>query len=174
MNSEPDLVTGPYLKGALDELRRCEPIFHHPKVGTTRADYQHMTAEEFWEIGASGQRYSRDYVFDVLESHRADPPDKSDWESSDFHCRGLAPDVYLPTYTLRQGERLTRRSSIGGARTAIERSCSPRVRWLRRQDDTQAERRAVATLDDVPRRQLVPGRPASTAHAQQGSMSQAM
>ncbi|HWG66881.1 MAG: DUF4440 domain-containing protein [Pseudomonadota bacterium] len=112
MSQEPDLTTPPHLQEVLDELRRREPIFHHPGFGTSRADYMRMTADDFWEIGASGQRYSRDFVLDVLEARLANPVDESDWESRDFHLRELAPDVYLLTYTLRQGERLTRRSTI--------------------------------------------------------------
>jgi hypothetical protein len=112
MNREPDLVTPPHLLPVLDELRRREPIFHHPGFGTERADYARMTAEDFREIGASGQRYSRDHVLDVLEARRSEPVDESDWESRDFHVRELAPDAYLLTYTLRQGARLTRRSTI--------------------------------------------------------------
>ncbi|WHZ20743.1 MAG: hypothetical protein OJF55_002892 [Rhodanobacteraceae bacterium] len=112
MSIEPDLVTPPHLLAVLDELRRREPIFHHPEFGTSRADYARMTVDDFWEIGASGRRYSREYVFDVLEARRTDPIDDSDWESGDFHCRELAPGVYLLTYTLRQGARLTRRSTI--------------------------------------------------------------
>jgi hypothetical protein len=112
MNQEPDLVTPPHLREVLDELRRREPIFHHPGFGTSRADYMRMTADDFWEIGASGQRYSRGYVLDVLEARLADPVDELDWESRDFHVRELAPDVYILTYTLRQGGRLTRRSTI--------------------------------------------------------------
>lgn len=112
MNHEPDLVTPPHLREVLDELRRREPIFHHPGFGTSRADYTRMTTDDFWEIGASGQRYSREYVLNVLEARLADPVDESDWESRDFHVRELAPDVYLLTYTLRQGERLTRRSTL--------------------------------------------------------------
>ncbi|MGA8309337.1 MAG: DUF4440 domain-containing protein, partial [Terriglobales bacterium] len=34
------------------------------------------------------------------------------WETRDFHCRRLAEDVYLLTYTLLQGERKTRRATI--------------------------------------------------------------
>jgi hypothetical protein len=34
------------------------------------------------------------------------------WSTTDFHCRQLAQDVYLLTYTLFQGERTTRRSTI--------------------------------------------------------------
>jgi hypothetical protein len=112
MNQEPDLVTPPHLREVLDELRRREPIFHHPGFGTSRADYMRMTADDFWEIGASGQRYGREFVLDALEARLANPVDESDWESRDFHVRELAPDVYLLTYTLRQGERLTRRSTI--------------------------------------------------------------
>ena len=112
MSQEPDLVTPAHLQDVLDELRRREPIFHHPEFGTARADYEHMTADDFREIGASGQRYSRAYVFDVLEARRADPLDESNWETRDFHVRELAPDVYLLTYTLRQSARLTRRSTI--------------------------------------------------------------
>ena len=112
MSQEPDLATPPHLTGVLEELRRREPIFHYPGLGTSRADYARMTAEDFWEIGASGQRYSRDYVLDVLDARRSAPVDESDWESRDFHVRELARDVYLLTYTLRQGARLTRRSTI--------------------------------------------------------------
>ena len=112
MNQEPDLVTPPHLQGVLDELREREPIFHHPGFGTSRADYMRMTTDDFWEIGASGQRYSREFVLDVLEARLTNPVDESDWESRDFHVRELAPGVYLLTYTLRQGERLTRRSTI--------------------------------------------------------------
>lgn len=112
MSREPDLVTPRYLQGVLNELRQREPIFHHPGSGTSRADYARMVVDDFWEIGASGQRYSREFVLDVLEARLANPVDESDWESRDFHVRELAPDVYLLTYTLRQGERLTRRSTI--------------------------------------------------------------
>ncbi len=112
MSIEPDLATPPHLAGVLEELRRREPIFHHPELGTERADYEKMTAGDFWEIGASGQRYSREHVFEVLEARRHHPVDESDWESGDLHCRELAPDLYLLTYTLRQGARLTRRSTI--------------------------------------------------------------
>jgi hypothetical protein len=112
MNQEPDLATPPHLREVRDELRKREPIFHHPGCGNSRADYARMTVYDFWEIGASGQRYSRAFVLDVLEARLSKPVDESDWESRDFHVRELAPDVYLLTYTLRQGERLTRRSTI--------------------------------------------------------------
>jgi hypothetical protein len=60
MNStiEPSLVTDPALSHILAELIRREPIFHRAEFGTTRADFEKMTMDDFWEVGASGRRYS--------------------------------------------------------------------------------------------------------------------
>lgn len=108
---EPVLHIDPALQGVLEELRDREPIFHRLAFGSSRAEHSAMTADDFWEVGASGNRYSRDYVLDVLDERRRDPqPDP--WEAGDFHCRHLAGDVYLLTYTLRQGARVTRRATI--------------------------------------------------------------
>jgi hypothetical protein len=109
---EPSLITDPALAGVLDELVSREPIFHRPELGTTRADFENMTVADFWEVGASGRRYSREYVLAELQKrYAAEYVDR--WETRDFHCRRLAEDVYLLTYRLLQGkERLTRRSTI--------------------------------------------------------------
>jgi hypothetical protein len=96
----------------LEELSAHEPIFHRPEHGTTRADFENMTLPDFWEIGASGSIYSRDYVLAELERRHSQPQEKDAWETSDFHCRKLADNVYLLTYNLQQGERKTRRSTI--------------------------------------------------------------
>ena len=58
---EPTLSTAPDLVPILNELMRREPIFHHPEFGTSKADFEAMTDPEFWEVGASGRRYSRTY-----------------------------------------------------------------------------------------------------------------
>jgi hypothetical protein len=108
---ESDFGTAPELAGVLDELRRREPIFHRPEFGSSRADFERMTATNFCEIGASGQRYSRAHVLDVLE-HRAMDPAEHSWKTRDFHCRELGSDTYLLTYTLEQGERVSQRSTI--------------------------------------------------------------
>ena len=106
------LATDPALAGVLDELIRREPIFHRPELGTTRADFENMMMPDFWEVGASGRRYSRDYVLAELE-RRQRVPFVDVWETTGFHCRKLALDVYLLTYTLLQdNERRTRRSTI--------------------------------------------------------------
>ncbi|HZQ70454.1 MAG TPA: DUF4440 domain-containing protein [Terriglobales bacterium] len=110
--TEPVLTTDPGLREVLQELVRREPIFHRPEFGTTRADFENMTSPDFWEIGASGQRYSREYVLAILEQRYAHPqPDV--WEASGFHCRPLSPDIYLLTYVLIQDHtRKTQRSTI--------------------------------------------------------------
>ncbi len=56
-NREPRLVTDPKLADVLTELVQQELIFHHSAVGMTRADFERMTDNTFWEVGASGRRY---------------------------------------------------------------------------------------------------------------------
>lgn len=113
MNSDttPVRATDPALLAVLEELVSREPIFHRPELGTTRADYENMTAADFWEVGASGRRYSREEILEELERRRKAPVDVL--EATGFHCRELARDVYLLTYTLLQdNQRKTRRSTI--------------------------------------------------------------
>lgn len=110
-NMEPILATDPALTDVLDALVRREPIFHRPEFGTTRDALERMTDAAFWEVGASGRRYSRKYVIDTVLARHANPtPDL--WQAEGFHCLEIAPDNFLLTYTLRQGERTTRRATI--------------------------------------------------------------
>lgn len=108
---EPALKTPPHLHAVLEELRRREPIFHKPEFGSTRADFEAMVDDEFWEVGASGKRYSREFILEVLGTRPRDP-DEDKWLCSDFQCREIAADNYLLTYTLLQGARLTRRATL--------------------------------------------------------------
>jgi hypothetical protein len=108
---EPHLVTDPGLMNVLQELTAREPIFHRPEFGTTRSDFERMTEPAFWEVGASGRRYSREYVLDELAKRNAGPFEEV-LQPSDFHCLELATDNYLLTYTLVQGARRTRRATI--------------------------------------------------------------
>ncbi|HEX4676510.1 MAG TPA: DUF4440 domain-containing protein [Steroidobacteraceae bacterium] len=104
-------TTDPKLLDVLAELRQREPIFHRPEFGTTRAELEAMVDDDFWEVGASGRRYTRKSTLEVLEK-RIRTPDEELWETTDFRCQELAAEIYLLTYTLRQGERITRRSTI--------------------------------------------------------------
>jgi hypothetical protein len=109
---EPKLVTDPRHLEVLRELIRREPIFHRPEFGTTRRDFENMTDAAYWEVGASGRRYSREYVLDMLEKRHATPVGDENLEARDFHCLEIARDNYLLTYTLLQGPRMTRRATI--------------------------------------------------------------
>src|SRR5688500_2088993 len=63
----PHLVTAPEHEAVLRELMEREPLFHGQVFGATRNDFEKMTAAEFWELGASGRRFSRQFVLDALE-----------------------------------------------------------------------------------------------------------
>ena len=107
MNADSELAT------VLAELIAREPIFHRPEWGTTRADFERMTASDFWEVGASGRCYDRAYVLNLLEERYASGSERGEWETSGFACRRLADEVYLLTYTLIQDrKRTTRRTTI--------------------------------------------------------------
>ncbi|HYH24755.1 MAG TPA: DUF4440 domain-containing protein [Blastococcus sp.] len=109
---QPERVTDPALLDVLSELSKLEPIFHHPELGTSAAELQRQAAPDFWEIGASGRRYGRDFVLATVRArYKSGQPDDA-WETSDFYCQAIAPDTYLLTYDLRQGARLTRRSTL--------------------------------------------------------------
>jgi hypothetical protein len=108
---EPSLITAPSLLVVLEELKRLEPIFHTPAFGVTRSDVERMMDDSFWEVGASGRRYSRAFVLEALEA-RTPSAEEGSWETRDFHCLEIAPDNFLLTYTLLQGSRVTRRCTI--------------------------------------------------------------
>lgn len=108
----PQLVASKKVIDVLDDLKKREPIFHHPEFGTTEQDFLNMTDSEFWEVGASGRIYNREYVIKILLERYQNPDYKDAWETKDFQCLEIAPDNYLLTYTLLQGTRITRRSTI--------------------------------------------------------------
>ncbi|ADG77567.1 hypothetical protein TPAU25S_01293 [Tsukamurella paurometabola] len=108
---EPDRSTARELREVLEDLRRREPIFHRREWGVTHEDFLALTAPDFWEVGASGRRYSRDYVWSALERRYAQDADDP-WETSDFQVRATGSSTYLLTYTLTQGDRVTRRLSV--------------------------------------------------------------
>ena len=108
MDTEPSPVTPSDLQPILEELCRREPLFHRPELGT---DFAAMISGDFWEIGASGNRYSRDHVLSVLSTRPPDPTE-SVWRTEGHQCRRLSSDTYLLTYTLHQGQRITRRTTV--------------------------------------------------------------
>jgi hypothetical protein len=108
---KPEFITEPKLFNVLEELKKREPIFHRPEFGTARKDFENMTEPNFWEVGASGRRYSREYILDILDERYKNPVEEN-WQTKDFYCTEIAKDNFLLTYTLIQGERITRRATI--------------------------------------------------------------
>lgn len=108
----PFTQTNPQLLPILHELLPLEPIFHTRDFGLTRPDYEKRMVQDYWEVGASGQRYSREFILEFLARNPPVDAASAEWQSSDHALRQLGPDTYLLTYTLLQGERLTRRSTI--------------------------------------------------------------
>ncbi len=99
------------LADVLAQLVAREPLFHRTELGTDRATFEVMTAEDFWEVGASGAVYDREVVWAALEQrYAAGQPDE--WEIDDVSVRRLGEHVYLVTYLLRQGSRTSRRATI--------------------------------------------------------------
>ena len=109
---KPFFTTDPALAPILDELRPLEPIFHTPNFGLESAAAARRTASGYWEVGASGRRYSRDFILQMLADSPPIDAITARWRASGFGLRQLSPDTYLLTYSLRQSERLTRRSTL--------------------------------------------------------------
>lgn len=108
---EPHLVTPQHLVPVLEELQRLEPLFHAAVAEATPQYFEELVAEDFWEVGASGKRYSREFVLGVLKSRERDP-EEDQWRTSDFHVAEIVPGSYLLTYLLSQPGRLTRRMTL--------------------------------------------------------------
>jgi hypothetical protein len=100
------------LLGIFEDLRRREPIFHSLEFGSTAADFELATAPGYWEVGASGRRYSREFILQLFKDRPIVDAASQGWETRDFGLRRLGPATYLLTYTLQQAHRLTRRSTI--------------------------------------------------------------
>ena len=109
---KPFFTTDPTLTPILDELRPLEPIFHTPDFGLDPADAARRTAPDDWEVGASGRRYSRDFILQTLADNPPANAATLRWRATGHALRQLSPDTYLLTYSLRQEARLTRRSTL--------------------------------------------------------------
>jgi hypothetical protein len=105
----------------LSRLISLEPIFHRFEHisgrSPARADFNAMMAPEFFEIGASGRLYSRDFILDILEERFRTSASKPDlWQTSEFRSLRLAEDTWLLSYVLRQqidgAPRVSRRTTI--------------------------------------------------------------
>jgi hypothetical protein len=63
-------------------------------------------------VGASGRRYSREFILKGLEEKLPVDAAEAGWSCSEFGLRRVGPEIYLLTYTLDQAGRITRRSTV--------------------------------------------------------------
>jgi len=110
----PFTHVAPELMPILEELRLREPIFHTSAFGLTAEEFLHSTAPGYWEVGASGRRYSRELILAGVRKWPEHFVDASiaGWRTEDFGLLQLGAETYLVTYILDQNGRLTRRSTI--------------------------------------------------------------
>src|ERR1700744_5014180 len=66
MHDESAPETDPELLPILDELAPQEPIFHRTEFASTLADFDRLMVADFWEFGASGRRYGREFILQKL------------------------------------------------------------------------------------------------------------
>ena len=108
---EPNLVIEKSLEPVLEKLKQLEPLIYAANDGKQREYFEQLLAQEFWEVGASGKKYSRQFVLDVLDERQRTPTTEA-WQATDFHLQQVAPKMYLLTYTLHQSARTTRRATL--------------------------------------------------------------
>jgi hypothetical protein len=98
----------------IEELKKREPAFHQVELCSTRELLEEYAASDFWEVGASGQVYSRELILDTVEKRFQEntEADTSKWKKDEFKCRELSENTFIITYLLNQEGRITRRMSI--------------------------------------------------------------
>ncbi len=80
---------------------------------TSKEDIAKQMCDEFWEVGASGNVYSKQDVIETLLERYNNPDYQDIWEAKDFELTKIAPDNYLLTYVLIQDKtRVTRRAPL--------------------------------------------------------------
>jgi hypothetical protein len=96
----------------LEELRQLEPIFHTRDFGLTPDDFERRMTAGYWEVGASGNIYRRDFILKHLEKFPPVEAGAEGWMCWNHELQRLGTETYLITYNLRQGPRLTRRATL--------------------------------------------------------------
>jgi len=98
----------------ISQLCALEPLGHRSPPGSTRAHFEDVLGDGFWEVGASGSVYDREWCLDELADRYADRAYNPllGMTVDQFEARPLGNDVWLATYRLFQDERETRRLTV--------------------------------------------------------------
>jgi hypothetical protein len=92
-------------------LQTLEPLIYAANDGKPRAHFEQLLAPDFWEVGASGKIYSREFVLSTLEERNQNPRVEA-WHTFDFALRRVEAHHVLLTYALQQPTRLSRRATL--------------------------------------------------------------
>ena len=97
MDPEPDLTTPEPLRSVLEAVVAREPLFHHRHLVADRDDFDREVGPGFWEVGASGRRYSREFVWSVVAERLAtldvDPFVSEGWQVTELDHRTVRVDI---------------------------------------------------------------------------------
>lgn len=99
-------------EATLAELRALEPIFHTRAFGLTASEREARVAPDYWEVGASGRRYGRAFIMQLLAETPPVDAEAAGWRCWDFGLRLVGAETYLLTYSLEQAGRITRRATV--------------------------------------------------------------
>ncbi|SFA86511.1 DUF4440 domain-containing protein [Azotobacter beijerinckii] len=95
----------------MEEVKKLEPLIYAANNGVPRAHFEALLNSDFWEIGASGNIYDREFVLNTLDERRKNPR-KETWRTFDFNLRRIEENHFLLTYSLQQPTRLSRRMTL--------------------------------------------------------------
>lgn len=80
-------------------LRKREPLFHNREITNNIETVIREIKKDYWEVGASGQKYDYDFVLSSLGARyrisKIDDMVLENWEVSEFNVTYLAQDTYL-------------------------------------------------------------------------------
>lgn len=95
-----------------DEIRALEEALHRPDVRRSRTAVEALLAEDFVEFGASGTRYDRAEMIELLDAE-VDEPDDGELKATDFSLTTISVDAVLLTYrTVRKGRDGSQREAL--------------------------------------------------------------
>ena len=70
------------------ELINLEPIFHHQELGTSKEVFRSMISDDYWEVGASGTVYSKEFILKTLIERYSKQYDE-EIEIINFRCQEI-------------------------------------------------------------------------------------
>lgn len=99
-----------FMQDILNTLEQLEPLFHAAYPHASEAEFERLVSPDFWEVGASGKIYTREFAFNTLKHRNANAA--NNWQATDYQVTPAGKDTYLLTYELHQATRMTRRLTV--------------------------------------------------------------